>query len=155
MFSFLLKEFTTEQVCPEGHVMKKGVSVCMHPRDICLKCPPRVTPTDCPFGVQQAHDCNKCPEVRWECVNAKRRNFGLLSGFRGNQIRIMPANMTNYSKLLWVILFNIWFNIFSLHDLPAYPEIWYLLLELKTVWHQWDRFWTLPVISVGGSAKAA
>lgn len=65
-------EFLAGEVCPAGHVKMSGVSICMHPRDLCKMCPLYIEmdASDCPMGkVEQSQDCNGCPIS--ECVRAK------------------------------------------------------------------------------------
>jgi len=63
--------FLAGEVCPKGHVKMSGVSICMHPRDLCKMCPLYIPmdPTDCPMGkVEESQDCNGCPVSK--CVRA-------------------------------------------------------------------------------------
>merc|ERR1712142_973447 len=53
-----------DMVCPKNHVRKSGVSPCMKQRDVCIPCPPLVTP-ECLSGVvTDDTDCNGCPMKR-------------------------------------------------------------------------------------------
>jgi len=65
-------EFKAGEVCPAGHVKMSGVSICMHPRDLCKMCPLyiKMDSSDCPMGkVEESQDCNGCPIST--CVHAK------------------------------------------------------------------------------------